>query len=137
MNYVFDSSFVAALIIPDERNPRVDGMYAKILNEDERHTPHMLWYEITNIFMNLIRRNRYIYDEVIQFFSLVAAFDLTTDFETGTAYSEKILRLCNDYKLSAYDAAYLELARRKSAALCTLDENLIKAAKKYGVVTLK
>ena len=137
MNYVFDSSFVAALIIPDEKNPQVDGMYAKILNEDERHAPHMLWYEISNIFMNLIRRNRYIYDEVMQFFPRVAAFDLTTDFETGIAYSEKLLRICKDYGLSAYDAAYLELAGRKKAVLCTLDDYLIKAAKKYGVVTLE
>jgi len=74
---------------------------------------------------------------VLQFFPLLAAIRLTTDFEAGTAYSEKLLRLCNDYTLSAYDAAYLELAGRKKAALCTLDENLKKAAKKYGVVMLK
>ena len=35
MVYVFDSSFVATLIIPDEKNPQVDKMYTKILNEDE------------------------------------------------------------------------------------------------------
>ena len=137
MNYVFDSSFVAALVIPDEKNQYVDKLYAKILNDDEKHTPHLFWHEIANIFMGLIRRKRYSHDEVIQFIPRVAAFRLITDFETGGMYCEKLLRLCNDYNLSSYDAAYLELAERKKAVLCTLDENLKKAAKKYGVITVK
>jgi len=62
---------------------------------------------------------------------------LISDFETGTGYIEKLLRLCNDYNISSYDAAYLELAGRKKAVLCTLDENLTVAAKKYGVKVLK
>jgi len=135
--YVFDASFVGALIIPDERDPHVNKMYAKIKNEDEKHAPHLLWYEITNIFKNLLRRRRYTFDEVIGFFPLLSAIRLTCDFETGVSYAEKLLRLCNDYNISSYDAAYLELAGRKKAALCTLDENLITAAKKYGVTVLK
>ena len=49
----------------------------------------------------------------------------------------KPLRLCDNYKMSSYDAAYLELAERKNAVLCTMDENLRSAAKKYGVAVLK
>jgi predicted nucleic acid-binding protein len=40
------------------------------------------------------------------------------------------------YTLSAYDAAYLELARRKSLPLGTRDEPLRAAAKKAGVKLL-
>ena len=137
MVYVFDSSFIAALIIPDEKNPQVDKMYAKIPNEDEKYTPQMLWYEVANIFQNLIRRKRYNYDEVMQFFPRLGAFRLTTDFETGIVYSDTLLRLCNNYRLSSYDAAYLELAGRKKAVLCTLDENLRAAAKKHGVAVMR
>ena len=137
MIYVFDSSFLNALIIPDEKNPKVEGMYAKIGNEDERHAPHLLWYEIGNVFYNLIRRKRYTYDEVLQFFPRVAAFDITVDFEAGADYTEKLLRLCNDYNLSAYDAAYLELAGRKKAILCTMDEKLRAAAAQCGVAVLE
>jgi len=135
--YVFDSSFLNALIIPDEKNPQVEGMYAKIENEDERHAPHLIWYEITNVFYNLIRRKRYTFDEVLQFFPRLAAFDITTDYETGSEYTEKLLRLCNDYNISAYDAAYLELAGRKKAILCTMDERLKAAATQYGVAAMK
>ncbi|MCL2878819.1 MAG: type II toxin-antitoxin system VapC family toxin [Treponema sp.] len=135
--FVFDASFVGALIIPDEKNPVVDRMYAKIGNDDERYSPHLLWYEIANIFNNLIKRRRYTYAEVMDFFPCLAAFNLIDDSKTGIEYSKKLLHLCNDYQLSSYDASYLELAERKSAVLCTLDESLRAAAVKYGVAVIK
>jgi predicted nucleic acid-binding protein len=137
MVYVFDASFVGALIIPDERDPNVERMNTKIKIEDEKHAPQLLWYEIANLFKNLLRRNRYAFDDVLRFFYPLTKIRMTCDFETGPAYIEKLLRLCNDYNISSYDAAYLELAGRKKAVLCTLDENLRAAAKKYGVAVLK
>ena len=136
MAYVFDSSFIGALIIPDEKNPTVDKMRKSIAEDDEIFAPHLLWYEVTNIFKNLIRRKRFTIDEVLLFYPKLAAIRLTYDHEAGIDYSKKLLRLCNDYNLSAYDAAYLELAERKNAVLCTLDEGLKSAAKKYGVRVL-
>jgi len=124
---------VGALIIPDEKNPLVSKMYSKIENEDEKHAPNLIWYEISNIFNNLIRRKRYTFDEVNQLFPYLSAIRLTCDNETGTGYSAKLFRLCNDFGISSYDAAYLELAKRKKAVLCTVDAELLGAAKKYGV----
>jgi len=137
MVYVFDSSFVGALIIPDEKDPAVNKIYAKIKKEDGKHAPHLLWYEISNVFKNLLRRKRYTFNEVEGFFPLLDEIRLICDFETGIDYTEKLLRLCDDYNISSYDAAYLELAGRKKAVLCTLDENLTAVAKKYGVKVLK
>ena len=136
MLYVFDASFIGALIIPDEYNSYVKKMYDKISNEDEKYAPHLLWYEIASIFNNLVRHGRFTGKEVMQFFPRLAAFCLTTDFEAGVSYSQKLLCLCNEYHLSSYDAAYLELANRKRAALCTLDKDLRAAAKKHGVMVL-
>jgi len=137
MDYVLDSSFIVALVIPDEKSQLVSKMYDKIQNEDDRYTPHLLWYEIANIFRNLTRRYRFNYDEIKLIFPHLASFNLICDFETGIEYSKKLLLLCNDYNISSYDAAYLELAERKKAVLCTLDEGLLAAAKKHGVKTLK
>jgi len=136
MLYVFDASFIGALIIPDEYSSSIEKMYAKISNEDEKHVPQLLWYEITSIFSSIIRQNRYTGDEVTQFFPRLSAFRMKTDFETGASYSQKLLRLCNDYNLSSYDATYLELADRKKAALCTLDKALRTAAEKHGIKVL-
>ena len=137
MNYVFDASFVGALIIPDEKKAEIDSIRASIDEEDDVFTPQLFWYEIASIFQNLIRRKRYSYNSVLQLFPMLTAIRLTIDHETGIEYSQKLLRLCNDYNLSAYDAAYLELADRKNATLCTLDEGLQAAAEKHGVAVLK
>jgi len=137
MIYVFDASFVGALIIPDEKNRAIDKIYAKIKNEEEKLIPQLFWYEIASIFRNVIRNKRFTYDEILTFFPSLTALRLTSDFETVPGYAEKLLRLCNDYNLSSYDASYLELAERKRAALCSLDDKLTAAAKKRGVTVLK
>ena len=137
MVYVFDASFVGALIIPDEKNPKVDNMRAGIGEHEEIFIPQLLWYEISNIFKKILKRKRYSFNEVLQFFPLLDAIRLVCDAEAGIAYSQKLLRLCSDYNLSSYDAAYLELADRKKAVLCTLDDDLRAAAKKHGVQVIK
>jgi predicted nucleic acid-binding protein len=135
MSYVFDSSFVAALIIPDEKNREAIKIQKLLTETDIINTPQLLWYEMTNVFKNLLRRKRYNVEEIAIFFPLISALRLTTDFETGIDYSKEIFELCNDFNLSSYDAVYLELANRKKAILCTLDNNLNIAAKKCGVKT--
>lgn len=44
-----------------------------------------------------------------------------------------VAAISREFKLSGYDAQYLELARRKNIPLATLDKELRKAAKKAGV----
>ena len=137
MIYVLDVSFAGALVIPDEKNFTVEKMYRQIKNDDEKYVPYLFSYEMANIFMNLIRRKRYTYGEVIQLLPVLSAIHIIVDSEIIFGYTERLLGLCNDYQLSAYDAVYLELAERKRAILCTLDEGLKAAAEKYGVLVLK
>jgi len=136
MNYVYDSSFIGTLIIPDEKIFKVEKAHIAIDVDEKIYAPLLLWYEIANVFKNLIRRKRYAPDDILLLFPAITTIGLTTDFEYGTDYSKKIWNLCNDYNLSSYDAAYLELAERKKAVLCTLDGNLKIAAKKHGVAVL-
>ena len=137
MFYVIDPSFAGAVIIPDEKNSSAEKMYKSIKNEDQKYVPHLFYYEMTNIFMNLIRRKRNTYEETIQLITVLSSINIIIDSETGIEYSKKLLYLCNTYNLSSYDAAYLELAERKRAVLCTCDESLRAAAKKHGVPVLK
>ena len=136
MIYVFDASFVGTLIIPDEKNITVEKKYKQMKTHDEIWVPSVFTYEMSNIFMNILRRKRNTYDEVIELLSILYAIRLVYDHETGIEYSKKLLHLCNDYSLSSYDAAYLELAERKNAVLCTMDDALLAAAKRYGVRVL-
>jgi predicted nucleic acid-binding protein len=44
-----------------------------------------------------------------------------------------VAAISREFRLSGYDAQYLELARRRNMPLATLDKDLRKAAKKAGV----
>jgi predicted nucleic acid-binding protein len=47
--------------------------------------------------------------------------------------SENVMALARKYGLTAYDAAYLELARRLGGAMATLDRALAAVAQAEGV----
>ena len=47
--------------------------------------------------------------------------------------NDDMMRLARSHRLTAYDAAYLELALRKGAPLATLDRRLAEAARAEGV----
>jgi predicted nucleic acid-binding protein len=68
--------------------------------------------------------------------TLLEALDISTDAETSLRALHDTLDLARRYSLSAYDAAYLELALRKSLPLATLDAQLNAAARQAGVPVL-
>ena len=67
------------------------------------------------------------------FLEMLEGVDIEVDTATSAHALSDTLQLARRYKLSAYDASYLELALRQGIALATLDEDLQKAAKKAGV----
>lgn len=67
------------------------------------------------------------------FLELLQALGIGADPATFTWALSDTLQLARRYRLSSYDASYLELALREGLALATLDEDLHKAAGKAGV----
>lgn len=55
--------------------------------------------------------------------------DIEVDEATFSRALSDTLQLARRYRLSAYDASYLELALHEGIPLATLDEDLQKAAK--------
>jgi predicted nucleic acid-binding protein len=67
------------------------------------------------------------------FLEMLEGVDIEVDAATSAHALSDTLQLARRYKLSSYDASYLELALRLGVPLATLDEDLQKAAKKAGV----
>ena len=67
------------------------------------------------------------------FLEMLQDVDIEVDAATFQHALSDTLQLARRYKLSAYDASYLELALRSGIPLATLDEDLQKAARKAGV----
>ena len=71
------------------------------------------------------------------FLALLDGIPIKVDAETFSHALSDTLQLSRRYRLSSYDASYLELAVRRGAALATLDDNLRRAATKAGVRLFK
>ena len=64
----------------------------------------------------------------------LAALPIAVDGKPRLHAVGNTLSLARDHNLSAYDAAYLELAMRRGLPLATLDDKLKTAALAAGVV---
>ena len=129
---VLDASIALAWCFPDEASEHAE----KVLVALERATilvPSIWGLEIANAILVGERRKRLNQPEVRQFMTLMEGLVLTQDAQTAARHVQDVLPLARSHGLSAYDAAYLELSMRHSAALATLDDRLKKAAKTEGV----
>ena len=63
----------------------------------------------------------------------LASLRITVDDETSAQAWGGVLNLARSHALTAYDAAYLELALRRGLPLATLDDRLRTAAQATGV----
>jgi predicted nucleic acid-binding protein len=93
-----------------------------------------LWrLEVLNGLQVAVRRGRidsaYRDASLADLQALVIAIDPSTNRQAWSA----TLRLCERFGLTAYDAAYLELALRRQLPLATLDAALARAARAENV----
>lgn len=132
--WVLDCSFAAALALPDKSSGLVSSFFQE-KSTDELWVPALWWYELANVLTVAERRRVLARTEVERAISLYAHLSIQTDQAEGVEYVRRLCEISRVHGLSAYDAAYLELALRKRAPLASLDRELLDAAKKSGVET--
>jgi predicted nucleic acid-binding protein len=125
MPFVLDASIAAAWVLQDEDEPAAQAALKRIAG-DEALVPALFWFEIRNILVVSERRGRITEALTRQFLRSLVLLPISVD---SGPEEERVLRLARLHKLSVYDAAYLELAQRKSIRLASLDEALLRAAK--------
>ena len=123
---------VSALIgqVLDEKEAALAEAVISEIAEDGAVVPSLFWYEIRNALIVNERRGR-IRPEKSAFF-LAALTDLAMEVEPLPAEGP-VLDLARRYDLTVYDAAYLELASRRSLRLATADRKLSEAASRVDV----
>ena len=128
---VLDCSYTLAMVMPDEARPR--SLEAVI---DARLFAPAIWpVEVANALRNGLRRGRLVDDEVQAVCARVEAFEVETLATADLGVRQRYLA-AHAHDLTAYDAAYLELALQRRCALATLDNQLAAAARRAGVAVL-
>jgi predicted nucleic acid-binding protein len=135
MDYVLDCSIVMTWCFADEATAATDKLL-DTFPADRAIVPRNWKLEVLNSLVSGERRNRITAEEADDFIDLVNSFPLRLDRARGAKLDRDILNLCRQHRLTAYDAAYLELAIRRHLPLATLDIELRVAAEKEGVPLL-
>jgi predicted nucleic acid-binding protein len=125
MPFVLDASVTACWAFPDEGHPNADLALNRMRTE-EALVPSLWWFEIRNILVVNERRLRLTETESATFLLNLSRLPFSFDRDPD---NNEVLRLARAHRLSVYDAAYLELARRSGVALATLDAALIRSAR--------
>ena len=92
--------------------------------------------EVANVLARAESKGQVTAAQSGSFIKMLNEMEIDLDSATFEHAMSDTLQLARAYKLSAYDASYLELALRLDVPLATLDESLRKAAKKAGVKIL-
>ncbi len=135
MTFVLDCSVTVAWLFEDEATPAVDALQDR-LKDGNALVPGLWRLEVGNVLAQAERRKRLTPAQTSGHLELLDRLPVTTDTETDSRAFREILSLARTEGLTTYDTAYLELATRRGAALATLDQALVRAARRLGVETL-
>jgi predicted nucleic acid-binding protein len=133
MNWVLDCSLALAWALPDEMSKRAERFLAGVSPKNLLWVPALWWYEVSNALTMAQRRQRLTESDAMRLIELYSSLPLQTDAHLGSDAVWRFHALAKEHSLSAYDAAYLELAQRKGIGLATFDKRLINAARQAGV----
>jgi len=117
----------------DEADPYSDWVLGQ-LRAGEAVVPAIWPLEVANVLVTAQRRGRLTLARSMEFGHLLLGLPITVD-EIGLPMAMgPIARLGRDLGISAHDASYLELARRRDLPLATKDARLAAAAGAAGLL---
>jgi predicted nucleic acid-binding protein len=135
MSLVLDSSATLAWIYSDEVTEGVRELFDTVADAGA-FVPALWRLEVANSLTIAVRRGRIDVEFRRAALDDLALLDITTDNQTDTHAWTETLQLADLFRLTLYDAAYLELAHRRGVPLATLDEDLSAAALALGLHVL-
>lgn len=127
--WVIDASITMPWFFPDEATPFTEALL-DTLGKHELWAPTLWVLECTNVLQSAQRRRRIDATRRAEIAGELSELPVRLDSQTPDFVG--LDRLAFTHGLSAYDAAYLELALRRSLVLVSLDGQLIAAARALG-----
>ncbi len=132
VSVVIDCSVFISAMLKDEFNPLSFGLVDKLVNNELKAVvPNIFFIEAANAILMSFRRNRITKTDLILYTNLLNNTEIESDY---TFNAPEIIYLSTNHDLTTYDAAYLELALRRSCKIATLDKKLSQAAAQLNLL---
>lgn len=135
MRCVVDSSVTLSWCFEDERTPATQAVLEQI-GESGAVAPQHWPLEVLTGLMMAERRQRIDAGRRRQLADFLRDLPIALDPDTTIQLWGTTQGLAERFRLTTYDAAYLELAHRKRLSLASLDRDLRTAATTLGVTLL-
>lgn len=130
---VVDASTAVSWVHPGQQSDFADRLLQGVGSEHRLEVPSLWPLEVANALLTLERRGRMSAAQRVDGVSRLVSMPVEVDHLTMAATWSRLLPLAVAHQLSVYDASYLELALRQTAALATRHEALRSAARASGV----
>ena len=135
-NLVLDASIALAWCFEDEVTVATQEILARLAT-DAASVPAIWPIEVANALTTAEHRQRVTRADSAEFIATLEGLLISVDEETPALGFTRILDLARQETLTAYDAAYLELAMRLGVPLASKDGPLCDAAERVGVTVLR
>jgi predicted nucleic acid-binding protein len=133
---VIDASVALAWCFRDQRTEATAKLLERV-QTDAAAVPSLWHLEMANVLALAERRRRITPAESTELIALLETLEIVVDEETPSHALGRVLDLAREERLTAYDAAYLELAMRLGLPLASKDVDLCDAAERLGVSVLR
>ncbi len=137
MAFVIDASAMLPWRFADEARPWTEALLDRVEAGEEALVPAHWPLELVNTLLVAERKGRLTAPQVSEFLEDLGALPIRVLPAAATVQLHAIRSLAKQYRLTAYDAAYLDLAQRAGLPLATLDGDLRKAAATAGAALVE
>ena len=132
---ILDASAFLALFLPDEIGKEIELVIKDIVRKNGQIiVPPLFWYEVLNGLSASFLRGRITEEELDSVEADMSVLPIVSDHLPTPFIRKRIRDYAVRYRLSVYDAAYLELAARFRLPLKTLDKHLLGLKKEFGFI---
>ena len=135
MSFVLDSSVALTWCFDDARMVATDALLDRVV-ESGATAPSLWPLEVLNALAMAERRSRIDAARRQRLGGFLRDLPVTIDVETASQAWAVTSQLATRFRITMYDAAYLELAQRLGLPLATLDRELRAAGGALGVTLL-
>ena len=134
--FVLDASVVLTWCFPAENIDLAQRVADRFKQGDTALAPSFWPHEVLNALLAGEKRKRISEAMIRSFLDDLAALPVMLEQIPAGIVFDRIQSLSRKHGLTAYDAAYLDLALENGLALATLDEALVRACKNAGATSL-
>ncbi len=134
--FVVDASMAFAWVKPSQASDESDALLERIEQGATAVVPPLWFLEVANGLLVAQRRKLLTAMERTRALDRLSGLALTVDDGDARIAFSRTSALAEEHGLSLYDAAYLEVALRRTLPIASRDETLLAAAARAGAIRL-